>query len=189
MLICKRLFVLLLCFWLAACAKPQTQRYEGENLVLPYAKELKSWQLFSKDENGVRASMWQKPGEKWVDTYAVTVQFNKTVDMQAQRELMDKPGKENCSKFSSTVLTHPYAGYFPTLYWETACQINGQPGARLIHLMIQGNTSFYHIQKVWKSGYQQEDLKTWRARFEKTFVCDTLSNQAPCPQEPNPDND
>lgn len=167
--------------WLGSCASYNPEHFKGENLVVPFADELKHWQLFKKKEQNYRANMWQKPGERWANTYAVTVQYNAIVDLQEKRLAMDAPGEDNCETFLSELLTHPKQTQLPTLYWETTCRVGGNTVAKIFHLMIQGTDSFYHIQKAWRSDFTSEELALWRSRLNDTYVCDNRTQDNLCP--------
>ena len=168
--------------FLFGCANQTPEHFEGENLVVPFVKDLKNWQLFQTEEVSLRSNMWQKPGEKWADTYAVSIYTGLHADLERKRAEMDAPGLESCQAFSSTPQAHPRISSYDYLFWETECSVQGKVVAKIIHLMIQGADSFYQIQKVWRAGFSQQDVAQWRARFANIFVCDNRNNTALCPR-------
>ena len=95
---------------------------------------------------------------------------------------MDAPGVESCQEFASKSMLHPNIHKYQYLFWETECRMQGKVVAKVIHLMIQGNDSFYQIQKAWRAGFTQQEVAMWRTRFEDTFVCDNRINNTQCPQ-------
>lgn len=169
--------------FLFACSSTNPEHFKGENLVVPFVKDLKNWQLFQTDEAGIRSNMWQRSGERWADTYAVSIYAGEQADLDAKRTLMDAPGEETCEVFSSTLLVHPNIQTYDYLFWETECKIQGNVVAKVIHLMIQGSDSFYQIQKAWRVGFSPSDITQWRSRFLDTFVCDNRNANTLCPQD------
>lgn len=167
--------------FLSGCSSINPEHFNGENLVVPFVKDLKNWQLFQTEEMGVRSNMWQKPGERWADTYAVSIYADVQADLDAKRMEMDAPGLESCERFSSTLLEHPHIQTYDYLFWETECKIQGKVVAKVIHLMIQGTDSFYQIQKAWRAGFSQQEAAEWRTRFVDTFVCDNRNTDTLCP--------
>lgn len=177
-----RLFaVVVFCLTLLGCAS-QKGTYQGEHLVMPFIEEIKGWQLFQQEERGYRSNMWQKPGQRWVDTYAVSIYYGQSPDLNLQRAQMDAPGERHCQQFESTTLSHPKALSDEVLYWQTRCVRDDKVVARVLHLMISGKESYYQIQKVWKMDVDTETLAIWRKRFEETFVCDLKIEKNRCPQ-------
>ena len=173
---------LLLITTLFGCASTDPEHFNGENLLVPFVKDLKNWQLFQTEELGVRSNMWQKQGERWTDTYAVSIYAGMQADLAAKRMEMDAPGIESCQVFSSTPQLHPQIQTYDYLFWETECTVDGKVVAKVIHLMIQGTDSFYQIQKAWRLGFNQQDVAAWRTRFLDTFVCDNRNANTLCPQ-------
>ncbi|WJG08580.1 hypothetical protein [Aliiglaciecola sp. LCG003] len=167
---------------LSGCAN-QGSRYQGEHLVIPAIEEIKPWQLFQKDENGFRYSMWQAPGERWANTFAVSVYYQQSVDLEARRAELDKPGLESCQGFASTDLPHPKSLAVASRYWQTQCEMSGKVVARMLHLVLQGRESFYHIQKIWKYEPTQAEFEAWQQRFEASFVCNLAAEATDCPSE------
>lgn len=163
------------------CSSIDSKHFEGENLALPFVEELKNWQLFQKEEIGFRSNMWQKPGERWADTYAVSIYTGQQVNLADKRKEMDAPGLESCQHFVSEQVKHPKIQDYEYLFWETDCIINGQRVAKVLHLMIQGEDSFYQIQKAWRSGFTEQEVELWRNRFIDTFVCDNRKSNTRCP--------
>lgn len=177
----RQFFIVFFSLNLIGCAS-QRGSYQGEHLVMPFIDEIKGWQLFQQEERGYRSNMWQKPGQRWVDTYAVSIYYGQSPDLVLKRAEMDAPGQRHCQVFESTTLQHPKAIEDEVLYWQTRCVQNDKVVARVLHLMISGKESYYQIQKVWKMDVDAEKYATWRERFEQTFVCDLKQENNRCPQ-------
>lgn len=177
----KPLVALLLAVMLSGCAGRNSQGYRGENLILPKLAMLKDWQQFDKQQAGFRSTMWQKPGEMWVDSYAVTIAMLDTQSLQLKRAHIDQPGIGRCDVFVSERLEHPRTAHYSGLYWQTTCLINGRITTRMMHLMIQGKERFYHIQKAWGKGAGVEDMQSWKRHFQGTYLCDSSIGKNQCP--------
>lgn len=177
-------FIAFFSLCILGCAS-QTSVYQGEHLVMPFIEEIKGWQLFQQEERGYRSNMWQKPGKRWVDTYAVSIYYGQSPDLNVKRAEMDAPGQRHCQKFESITLEHPKAIADEVLYWQTQCIQDDKVTAKVLHLMISGKESYYQIQKVWKMDVETEKFDTWRERFEQTFVCDMKDTSNPCPYNLN----
>lgn len=176
----KNLVFILLIFILNGCASLRGT-YQGEHLIIPFIEELKKWQLFQKSDETFRSNMWQKPGERWADTYAVSIYYHQNIDLSEQRTKMDLPGQQGCQTFTSSTLSHPKEADMKSAFWQTSCEVNGAVVARLLHLMIQGEESYYQIQKVWKSDVTEAEFSAWVARFENTYICYQGLEQSTCP--------
>jgi hypothetical protein len=181
---------------LSGCASSRGA-YHGEHLVIPFIEELKQWQLFQKEDEGFRSNMWQQPGEKWKDTYAVSIytveqpdsneknQFINNSQLEHKRQTMDAPGQQYCHHFDSQQLEHPKQADMQMLYWRTQCQVEGAVVAEMLHLMIQGNQSFYQIQKIWKFDVDELEFNLWKSRFDNTFICHQGKQASTCPKSDN----
>ncbi|MDO6692701.1 hypothetical protein Q4574_05370 [Aliiglaciecola sp. 3_MG-2023] len=165
---------------LSACAS-QNSPYQGENLVLPSIQELKSWQLFQKQDHRYRSNMWQKKGQRWADTFAVSIYDQLQENLQQKRIELDAPGKSHCQAFESINMTHPKINNIPFAYWQTRCEVNGKVVARMIHLMMQGQESFYHIQKVWAFDVEEPQFLFWKQQMDDTFLCNLAASDHTCP--------
>ncbi|GAA0855928.1 hypothetical protein [Aliiglaciecola litoralis] len=165
---------------LTGCASPRGS-YQGEHLVIPFVDALQQWQLFQKADDSFRSNMWQKPGERWADTYAVSIYYKQFHNLELKRQEMDAPGKQHCQTFESNVLAHPKQGEMQSLFWRTQCKLENKVVAEMLHLMIQGQESYYQIQKIWKFDVDDSEFTLWQARFEDTFVCHQGPQESTCP--------
>ncbi|GAC15747.1 hypothetical protein [Aliiglaciecola lipolytica] len=166
---------------LTACASHKNV-YQGEHLVVPSIAELKSWQLFHKEDKTYRSDMWQKRGERWADTFAVSIYYHQIADLTQKRLQMDEPGKSHCQEFQSIDMSHPKMSGQGVNFWQTRCFVGEREVARMLHLMMQGQESFYHIQKVWAFEVEESTFEQWKQRMEDTFLCDMGAQNNTCPQ-------
>lgn len=156
--------------------------YYGENLLFIVNKALGEWDVRESTKGDVYKQIWQKKGAGFNDSVLVTVIHNGKINMQVNRQEQDNVGRKHCKKFESTTLdTTPKNGY-PRLIWRTKClTANGSEGSQLL-LMIQGNDSFYQIQKIWRMPLHEEHFFEWRDVLSGVSVCDTRLPTQPCPE-------
>ncbi|MFA3793016.1 hypothetical protein AB6T38_18055 [Aliiglaciecola sp. SL4] len=176
------IFAVIFSYLLSACASQNTP-YQGENLVIPSIQVLKSWQLFQKQDDTYRSNMWQKKGQRWADTFAVSIYAQHQENLQQKRTELDAPGKSHCQAFQSIDMQHPKIQNVAYEYWQTRCEMNGKVVARMIHLMMQGQESFYHIQKVWAFDAQEPQFLYWKEQIDDTFLCNLGASNHTCPME------
>ena len=179
----KHIGIASLVMLLSACASPppDTDLFKGENLITPFTEELMTWQMYSQNQGGFRTRMWQKPDRGYADSYAVSVTYRDDSSTLDKRKAVDQPGVDGCASFESKTLVFPAHSGYQVEYWETLCQNGEAFKAKILHLMIRGNDSFYHLQKSWQNDFTAQDVQDWKTRFESVYICDTRLPEAPCP--------
>lgn len=175
------LIALVLISGCSSTPQPNSMFY-GENLVTPYSGEIATWKVFKRKVGNFNSRMWQKPGKGLADSYAVSITYHDTSSTSEIRDKVDKPGRDQCESFESQTLTFPKPSAYPLEYWETLCTNGNSFKAKILHLMIEGNDSFYHVQKTWKGDFSAQQVSDWKAKFESIYVCDNRSNVSPCPE-------
>lgn len=155
--------------------------YQGENLITPYSGFLTGWTHYSENTHGYQSLMWQHPKHKFADSYAVSISKISNNNPKHYRQIVDKPGKISCSLFSSETLSSQPNAYYPREYWETLCQHENGKQSKVLHLMIKGRDSYYHIQKIWQNNFSSQIVNEWKQRFEKVYLCDTRTSSQSCP--------
>ncbi len=164
----------------SGCATDVTAPYGGENLILPKITQLTRWQKFDNSDGAMRSTMWQRPGERWEDTFALTIAPLEQQDIGLNRAIFDGPGVEHCAVFVSEVMQHPSSADYPSLFWQTKCIEKGKITTRLLHLMIVGKERFYHVQKVWRNPTDPETFDQWRSYLLETTLCDLSKPDTEC---------
>lgn len=155
--------------------------YQGENLITPYSGFLAGWTHYSENTADYQSLMWQHPEHEFADSYAVSISKISKHNPKHYRQIVDKPGKVSCAIFSSKTLSSQPDEYYPREYWETLCQHKNGRQSKVLHLMIKGHDSFYHIQKIWKNNLLPQVVSHWKQRFEKVYLCDTRTSTRLCP--------
>lgn len=159
----------------------QPKVYTGENLITPYSGFLAGWTVYIDNKDGYHSRMWQHPLKEFTDSYMVSVTRKTQYGPQHYRKIVDKPGTLSCDTFQSITLPIESSRNYPTQYWETSCKNKNGSKSKILHRMLQGNDSFYHIQKIWQNEYNELDINLWKERFEQVYICDTRDLLPSCP--------
>lgn len=164
---------------LAGCAAPNNGLYNGENLLLPIEKIPENWQKSVNPDD--KAMLLENPDKGFADSLHVRVMRNFKDDLSSFQSLLDAPGRKSCKDFASTNIPNKITHY-PALTWDTSCETASGSNAAMKHLIIKGNDSFYHLQKIWKYQPTAEEQALWQEIFDGVTVCDTRSTSNPCPE-------
>lgn len=72
---------------------------------------------------------------------------------------------------------------YPFAFWIQACPENPMTGKPEVTFLkaIQGNDSFYVVQKAWKYSPSEEDIVTWTRFMSTVKVCDSRIEGRVCP--------
>lgn len=154
---------------------------KGENLITEYSLELSSWKFGKQEKGKFKQFMWQNPEKGWADSYIVSITNNHKGSLQGVRTASDAPGHENCDTFESTDISFPKDLGFPVMYWQTNCSKSNDFKAKMLHLLIFGKDSLYHLEKTWQGDVSESEIQKWKSRFETVYVCDTRNKSLPCP--------
>jgi hypothetical protein len=159
----------------------KTQVFNGENLITPYSGFLAGWKVFVENKDHYYSQMWQHPELGLKDAYVVSVTPSEKMNLVHFRKIIDKPGIDSCTKFTSETINSSQQAIFPKEFWRTHCLRKDGSEAQILHLLIKGTDSLYHIQKIWQESLAVNELSTWKKRFEQIYVCDTRSLKPNCP--------
>ena len=153
---------------------------EGENFVTLYSPDAAEWELV-QDPNRRTTRLWKhKRNEK--DQLRIEV-FRGSADTLAEaRMTLDGPGKLNCSSFDTTTIRESRVNGYPRLLWRTDCARDDDAKTTLLQLAVRGRDSLYLAMKVWPFDVADAEVETWTERFERFFVCDTRTQDHPCPE-------
>jgi hypothetical protein len=156
--------------------------HEGENLLTPYELSTDEWEVFEKDKDGVYSMMWQRKGVGFADSFVVQVLHGADETVKKFRRVLDQPGRKSCGSFESEVLDESEVNGYPRLIWMTECDgDDGSVVARVVQVVIRGQDSLYHAQKLWRSEVSEEEMTLWRQRLASISVCDTRLAERACP--------
>ena len=174
----------LLTFTLVGCTSVahKAQVFNGENLITPYSGFLTGWQLSIENKEHYHSRMWQHPESGFKDSYVVSVTPREKISILHFKKIINKPGFDSCASFTSQTINVNTKPHYPQTLWQTQCLRKDNSEAKILHLLIQGNDSLYHIQKIWQGEHPPKEISLWQSRFKQIYVCDTRSLKAHCPQ-------
>jgi hypothetical protein len=126
--------------------------------------------------------------ENWTEMVTVQVFFGlKATPPQFMNE-MAKNWRAACpdAPEAHTVADAPENGY-PTRVWLLDCPKNPQSGKPEITWFkaVQGNDSFYLVQKAFRFEPSKEQITQWMGYLRKVSVCDTRIADRACPKTAN----
>jgi hypothetical protein len=159
--------------------------HRGENLISPFApghSNYDKYQAYTKSDSSIRSNLWvsEEAGKK--DTFMVDIVIDrKSADLLKLQRTLNKPGLEQCRKFSSNDLNSGESNGYPQLTWETFCDL-GADKVRILHKAIAGSDSLYLIRKSWYLEISQDVADDWEETMSELFVCDTREKNHPCPE-------
>jgi hypothetical protein len=94
---------------------------------------------------------------------------------------------KSCDKAQSHPVASGTENGYPFTLWLSSCPRNtatGKPEITWFKAM-QGNDSFYLVQKAFKFQPSKAQIDTWMAYFKKVSVCDSRRPDHPCPTVKN----
>lgn len=156
----------------------------GENIIIPFDESIADWQEFTLDDGRYQFTLWQSPQQGFADSYSLSVGYDEvktSTEMTEFRELMDAAGKSQCDNYSSKEIDYENSTSYPALFWLFDCQNIDGSKAKILHLIIQGNDNFYHLQKNWQYDFSESKVIKWQAQLAGTYVCNTQDDPPTCP--------
>ena len=161
--------------------KHQPQVFSGENLITPYSGFLAGWQVHVENKPHYHSRMWQHPELGFKDAYVVSVTPREQNALSHFRAVIDQPGIQSCENFTSSTIDSKHPADYPAEFWQTNCLRKDTSEAIILHLLLRGNDSLYHVQKIWQGTFASAELDAWISRFQQIYICDTRSQKSPCP--------
>jgi hypothetical protein len=120
--------------------------------------------------------------ENWTEMVTVQVFFGLKATPQQFMDDMAKRWRGACpdAEEAHTVADAPENGY-PTLVWLLSCPKNPGTGKPEITWFkaVQGNDSFYLVQKAFKFEPSKEQITRWMGYLRKVSVCDSRIAEKP----------
>lgn len=181
----KNVSLLSMCFiFIGGCTSVVEHKiavFEGENLITPYSGFLAGWHVSVENKENYHARIWQHPTYGFKDAYVISVTLPEQKELAYFRQVIDKPGYDSCSEFTTLTLYSSPENIYPSEIWQTNCKKKNGNEAKILHLMLQGHDSFYHIQKIWQGNFKAQEIDDWQKRFKQIYLCDSSSTVAACP--------
>jgi hypothetical protein len=176
----KKICILALLPILFSCAS--NQAYRGEKLLQPMLLPEEGWSVYSNKEGNVGEMVWLKnDGKEQMETVVYLGQKGR--DTRQEKELDDKVGSELCKSFESSIISDNSTNGYSSLTWKSSCKLSEEQTIVVLHKAISGDDSFYHLRRIWKSGFSQELVQPWVNYFDKVYICDTRYKDKICPED------
>jgi len=99
-------------------------------------------------------------------------------------QFSDAAWKKTCQKTEIRQISHGSENGYPAALWLQTCQLNPitQKPEITLFKAIQGNDSFYVVQKAWKSTPGNDEFSTWLEYMQHVTVCDSRLKERACPE-------
>jgi hypothetical protein len=168
-------------------------------LVCPAAAELVNENLlttmpsgyevgFRDQNNNSQINEWVPAGEtveNWTEMVTVQVFHNLKVPPETFMRDLEKRWISACpdADKAQTIARGLENGY-PTLVWLLNCPLNPATGKPEVTWFkaLQGNDSFYVVQKAFKFAPPKEQIGRWVGYLKAVRVCDSRLPDRACPQ-------
>src|SRR5690348_15133178 len=167
----------LLTLGLALVVSARAFAFEGENLLVTMPQGYKVG--FQQKKANAQITEMVPSGETveaWTEMVTVQV-FNglKGVTPDQLRDRMVKLWSASCADAIAGPPTRAVENGYPIAFWMMTCPLNKQSGKpeTTWFKAIQGNDSFYVVQKAFKFDPSQDQIVQWTLYLKKVAVCDT----------------
>ncbi len=176
----------LLVLWLGALvATPAVAQLVNENLLVAMPDGYKVG-FSTKKNNMIMNEM--VPAAETVDNWTemVTVQVflgMKDTSPDQFKARMERLWSGACANASSHTVASTIENGYPATVWLMSCPRNRSTGKPEITWFkaIQGNDSFYVVQKAFKFEPSKEQVVQWTGYLKKVSVCDSRRPDRACP--------
>ncbi|MFT6691736.1 MAG: hypothetical protein ACJAXH_002270 [Colwellia sp.] len=159
----------------------KTSVFKGENLITPYSGFLAGWHVSIDNKKNYHSRMWQHPIHGFKDAYVISVTSPKDKKIAYFRQVIDQPGYDACVEFTTLTLESFPNELYPSEIWQTNCKKKNGRKAKILHLMLLGKDSFYHVQKIWQDNFISSEIEQWQSRFKQIYLCDSRATVIICP--------
>jgi hypothetical protein len=158
--------------------------YEGENLLQPLTFPELEWKTATGDKDHAHIIEWSAEGKNYFDT--IVYFGDKASDVERYKAIDEKAGRERCHSFASeTISSGPENGY-PSIVWLVKCDWEDGKRSVILHKIIRGRDSFYHLERIWRQDATDESIAMWEKYMTSVVVCDTRNSEGAC-KRPKPD--
>src|SRR3569623_1963228 len=159
--------------------------FEGENLLVTMPQ---GYKVGFQQKSGGKQITEMVPSSETVEgwTEMVTVQIfggMKGVTPDQFRGRMVQLWSGACANAVAGPPTLAVENGYPIAFWMMNCPVNKQTGKpeTTWFKAIQGNDSFYVVQKAFKFDPSQDQIVQWAQYLKKVAVCDTRVPARACP--------
>jgi len=186
---CKFAFSFLIILSTTGTAFALTQ---GENFLVTQIKGFK--QGFIDKKNGMLMVEYVPQGEtvqNWTEMHTVQIIYGIKIPTDQFLARIGQGFKKGCDEVEAKYPTKGLVNGYQSEQIFFSCTKEKQTGKGSLTLfrVIQGNDSFYVIQRAWRGAPFKSDqmpisndkFKSWMAYMESVSVCDTRGKLHPCP--------
>lgn len=121
----------------------------------------------------------------WTEMLTVQVFYRTRIDPEKFEADMARRWSASCPNASvAKIASGPDNGY-PAMSWQLTCPNNPATGKPELTWFkaIEGNDSFYLVQKAFKFEPSKQQLADWLGYLSKVKVCDTRLPDRQCPAD------
>jgi hypothetical protein len=121
--------------------------------------------------------------DNWTEMVTAQVFFGLKATPRQFKARMDEGVKAACPDAESVDVIHDEENGYPISIWMQVCPLNpstGKPEYTWFKA-IQGNDSFYVVQKAFKYAPSKEEVVHWMEYFRQVSACDTRLPASTCP--------
>ncbi len=182
-----RLFVIVVMFFVVSIAPLHAaEKLVNENLLQSLPEGYK--QGFS-NRQGNRLIIEMVPEAESVESWTemvTTLIFFGGVPQRTPQAFYTASGaswKKVCGNAESRLINQGTENGYPFAFWLQRCPLNPRTNQEEFTLFkaIQGNDSFYVVQKAWKVSPEKGDFVAWSQYFSRVMVCDSRIKGRACP--------
>jgi len=180
----RTLITLLLALFAASSFASAAVVFKNENLLVALPKGYKL-DYRVKNARGIITEMVpQKESVKnWTELLTVQIFFHIKPGPEAFRQRIAQDWAKACKGASAHTVAQGKENGYPFAVWMLACPRNAQTGKPewTWFKAIQGNDSFYVVQKAFKFEPSRAQVVEWARYLKRVSVCDTRLPERRCP--------
>jgi hypothetical protein len=158
--------------------------FENENLLVAVPKGYKP-DYNAKNARGIVTEMvpQNESVKNWTEMVTVQIFFRIKPGPDAFRERIAQGWAKSCKGASAHAIAQGQENGYAFAVWLLACPRNPQTGKPewTWFKAIQGNDSFYVVQKAFKFEPAREQVVAWTRYLKGVSVCDTRGSEHRCP--------
>jgi hypothetical protein len=179
----RNLSVLCLAALVSLCSIAQPQ---GETLPVNAPD---GYKVVTQIRKGQIATVEMLPAAESLDTWTEMLTMQTFFGLKAAtpskfRELMETQWKKSCNVSESYKVAETVERGYPIAVWYLSCDRNVQSGKPELTWFkaVQGNDSFYVVQKAFRFEPTNEQMKPWIEYLRDIRLCDTRIPSQACPR-------
>ena len=158
---------------------------QNENLLVTLPDGYKI-DFHEKKENGLISEMVpaKESVKNWTEMVTVQIFYRLKRAPEQFRGQIEKLWSDSCAKSDSKSIAQGVENGYPFVLWLQTCPVNKQTGKPEITWFkaIQGNDSFYVVQKAFKFAPSQDQIVQWTRYLKSVGVCDSRLPDRACPK-------